>query len=239
MLRFLLYGGIMSKRNSIQKKKCENDSAQNDSVLRASLIECYNDEQKQALELIKNNTISFLIGRAGTGKTHLAIAYAVCEFLDERYKKIVMTRPAVEAGECLGHLPGAFEDKIHPYMVPLLDFLEEKLEKKCVKKYFEEGKFEIAPLAYMRGRTLKDSIIILDEAQNAKKDQILMLLTRIGRGSKIIVTGDPSQSDINGKGKLTEITHALSKVDSIDHIELLESVRHPLISKIIDVFAGI
>ncbi len=236
------YGGIMPRKNATQNQRRKNEEEINNReeiILRTNLIKCYNDEQREALELIKNNTISFLIGEAGTGKTHIAIAYAMSEFLDKRYKKIIMTRPAVEAGERLGHLPGAFEEKVHPYMIPLLDFLEEKLEKKYVKKYFEEGQFEIAPLAYMRGRTLKDSIIIGDELQNATKNQILMLMTRIGKGSKMIITGDPNQSDINGKGKLLQISQQLSKIDSIGAIKLVESVRHPLIGSIIKKFNDI
>jgi len=227
----------MSRKSSTQRKR--QRTLEREIILKSNLIECYNEEQEHAIEIIKNNTISFLIGPAGTGKTHIAIAYAMCEFLDRRYKKIIMTRPAVEAGERLGHLPGDFEEKVHPYMIPLLDFLEERLDKRCLKSYFENGQFEIAPLCYMRGRTLKDSICVGDELQNATKDQILMFMTRLGKGSKMIITGDPSQSDINGKGRLLEISEKLSKIDSIGKITLTESVRHPLIFDIVEKFKNI
>ena len=220
----------MSRKNSTQRKS--NKILEQENACRASLITCYNNEQENALEVIRNNTITFLIGPAGTGKTHIAIAYAICEFLDNKYKKIIMTRPAVEAGERLGSLPGLLEEKIHPYMIPLLDFLEEKLQKKFIQKCFEDGQFEIAPLGFFRGRNFKDSFILLDESQNATKEQILMCMTRIGQGSKMIINGDPQQSDLNGKGKLLEISKKLSEIDSIGRAELTYSVRHPLVDKI-------
>lgn len=204
-------------------------------------IEIKNEEQKEALKKMDANAITFLLGPAGTGKTFLAIAYAINAFLDQKIEKIVLTRPVIEAaGERLGHLPGDYEDKINPYMIPLLDFLHEHLDRTNVNKFFAEGRFELAPLAYMRGRTLKNSFIILDEAQNAKRDQILMLLTRIGENSKIVCTGDPLQSDLNGKGRLAEIAEKLSaKVAGIATQHLTRSVRHPMIEKIIEAFEDI
>lgn len=231
---FFLLGGKMARKSSVQRKKQRAEESEN--LSKRSSVHCINEEQKKALEIMQNNTISFITGKAGTGKTHIAVAYAVSEFINKKYDKIIMTRPAVEAGEKLGYLPGELENKIHPFMIPLFDFLEELLDKKYIERCFEEGIFEILPISYMRGRNLKSSIIIIDEAQNAKKEQILLLVTRICDGSKIIVTGDPKQSDINGKGKLEQISKKLSEIDSIDHIELKESVRHPLINKIIDKF---
>ena len=172
-LQFLFYGGIMSKKSSIHRK--HKKELIKETTLRANLISCYNKEQENALEIIGINTISFLVGPAGTGKTHIAVAFAVYEFLNGNYSKIIMTRPAVEAGERLGFLPGSVDEKIHPYMIPLLDFLENKLGKKMINIFLEEGQFEIAPLCYMRGRNLNSSIILLDEGQNATKEQILMI----------------------------------------------------------------
>ncbi len=171
-----------------------------------------------------------------THNTHLAISYAVFEFLHGNYKKIIMTRPIVEAGEKLGFLPGELENKIHPYMVPILDLLEDKLDTKTIEECFDSGKFETAPIAYMRGRTLK-GIIILDEIQNCSISQIKMVLTRLGENSKIICTGDLDQSDLSSKNNnLKLMIEKLSKIDGIDFFNLKKSVRHPLIGKIIEAF---
>jgi len=223
----------MSRKVTPKEKRLEK--GQQNRLTRA-FTSFKNDEQKKATNIIKENTISFLIGPAGTGKSYLAISYAVFEFLHGNYKKIVMTRPAVEAGERLGHLPGELEDKIHPYMIPLLDFLEEKLDSKLIQDCFANGSFEIAPIGYMRGRTLKNAVVVFDEAQNATLGQTKMVLTRIGENSKMIVTGDPEQSDLNGKCKLRQISSALSKIEGIKTFELKESVRHPLIEKMIESF---
>jgi phosphate starvation-inducible PhoH-like protein len=194
-------------------------------------------EQTEARKIIKNNQISFLLGPAGTGKTYLAVSYALEQFSQKKYKKIIITRPIVEAGEKLGSLPGGFEEKTHPYMVPMFNFLEKIATKRgFIDKNIEENTIEILPFAYMRGITFEDTIVIADEMQNASKKQLMMLLTRIGPNAKILVTADPEQSDLNRSNKIVEIAKSLSNIDEIDNFIFTESVRHPIIGEIISVF---
>ena len=193
--------------------------------------------QKQYINLIKNNDITFGIGPAGTGKTYLAVAMAVKAFKRDEVSRIILTRPAVEAGENLGFLPGDLKDKVDPYLRPLYDALFDMLGADRFNKYLERGLIEVAPLAFMRGRTLDNAFIILDEAQNTTKEQMKMFLTRLGFGSKAVVTGDLTQTDLpdNKRSGLLHATDVLKDVEGIGSITLTERdvVRHALVQRII------
>lgn len=193
--------------------------------------------QKEYINLIKNNDITFGIGPAGTGKTYLAVAMAVKAFKRDEVSRIILTRPAVEAGESLGFLPGDLKDKVDPYLRPLYDALFEMLGPDKFNKYLERGTIEVAPLAFMRGRTLDNAFIILDEAQNTTPEQMKMFLTRLGFGSKAVVTGDITQTDLPDKRKsgLVQATEILKSVEGIGTMILTERdvVRHELVQRII------
>ena len=193
--------------------------------------------QKKYIDLIKNNTVVFGIGPAGTGKTYLAMAMAITAFKNNEVNRIILTRPAIEAGEKLGFLPGDLQQKVDPYLRPLYDALYEIMGAENFMKNMEKGLIEVAPLAYMRGRTLDNAFIVLDEAQNTTPEQMKMFLTRIGYGSKAVITGDVTQIDL-GEGKrsgLMEATKILSGIEGIGQITLTNKdvVRHPLVQKII------
>ncbi|MBU5449407.1 PhoH family protein [Acetivibrio sp. MSJd-27] len=193
--------------------------------------------QKQYTGMIADNTVTFGIGPAGTGKTYLAVAMAVSSFRKKEVSRIILTRPAVEAGESLGFLPGDLQTKVDPYLRPLYDALFEMLGAESFQAYQEKGMIEVAPLAYMRGRTLDDSFIILDEAQNTTKEQMKMFLTRIGFHSKVVITGDITQIDLPA-GKKSGLKDAIRILKNIDDIGIQyltdrDVVRHPLIQKII------
>ncbi|HBM76184.1 MAG TPA: phosphate starvation-inducible protein PhoH [Clostridiaceae bacterium] len=193
--------------------------------------------QKKYVDSIRKNEVVFGIGPAGTGKTYLAIAMAVSFLRSKRVSRIVLTRPAVEAGEKLGYLPGDLQEKINPYLRPLYDALYEILGTETFQKYIENGVIEVAPLAYMRGRTLDDSFIILDEAQNTTPEQMKMFLTRFGIGSRVVVTGDITQIDL-GRDKvsgLKQVVKILKDIDGIDFVYLSDKdvVRHRLVMEII------
>ena len=193
--------------------------------------------QQNYIEKIKKNTIVFGVGPAGTGKTFLAVAMAVTALKQKQISRIVLTRPAVEAGEKLGFLPGDLQSKIDPYLRPLYDALGEMLGNESFQKHLEKGTIEIAPLAYMRGRTLDDAFIILDEAQNTTREQMKMFLTRLGNNSKAIVTGDVTQIDLPYIKK-SGLIEAIEILDDIDGISIFrfthkDVVRHPLVQKII------
>ena len=193
--------------------------------------------QQNYIEKIKKNTIVFGVGPAGTGKTYLAVAMAVTALKQKQISRIVLTRPAVEAGEKLGFLPGDLQSKIDPYLRPLYDALGEMLGNESFQKHLEKGTIEIAPLAYMRGRTLDDAFIILDEAQNTTPEQMKMFLTRLGNNSKAIVTGDVTQIDLPYIKK-SGLIEAIEILDDIDGISIFrfthkDVVRHPLVQKII------
>ena len=196
--------------------------------------------QKKYISAIKNNTITFGIGPAGTGKTYLAVAAAVTAFRNKDVSRIILTRPAVEAGEKLGFLPGDLQMKVDPYLRPLYDAMYDMLGSESYQKYLERGMIEVAPLAYMRGRTLDDAFIILDEAQNTTPEQMKMFLTRIGFGSRAIVTGDITQIDLpdGKKSGLKEAAKILKNIEDIDFCYLSEKdvVRHPLVQKIIKAY---
>ena len=205
-------------------------------------IKVKNVNQYKYLDIISNSTITFGIGPAGTGKTFLAVASAVKMYAENKIRKIVLTRPAVEAGERLGYLPGDLSQKIDPYLVPLFDSLEHFFGNDNLAYLIEKRNIEIVPLAYMRGRTLNDACIILDEAQNATVNQIKMFLTRLGENSKVIITGDESQIDLYKKdySGLKKTRKILSNIDDISVMEFQNSdiVRNPIVSKILDVFPG-
>lgn len=196
--------------------------------------------QKKYIESINENTIVFGIGPAGTGKTYLAVALAVRAFRAKEVNRIILTRPAVEAGEKLGFLPGDLQQKVDPYLRPLYDALFDMLGAESFQKYQERGSIEVAPLAYMRGRTLDDSFIILDEAQNTTAEQMKMFLTRLGFNSKIVVTGDITQIDLpdGKKSGLVEVIKILKHVDDIKTVRFTEKdvVRHKLVQDIIKAY---
>ncbi|HEY6226789.1 MAG TPA: PhoH family protein [Verrucomicrobiae bacterium] len=193
--------------------------------------------QKKYVDAIRHFDITFGIGPAGTGKTYLAVAMAIAALKEDKVSRIILTRPAVEAGEALGFLPGDLYEKIAPYLRPLHDALHDMLPAEEVAKHMERGTIEIAPLAYMRGRTLNSAFIILDEAQNCTGEQMFMFLTRLGHGSKAVITGDPTQIDLphHKKSGLIEAAQALSKVEGISMIrfEKRDVVRHALVQRII------
>jgi phosphate starvation-inducible PhoH-like protein len=196
--------------------------------------------QKRYVEAIRNHDVTFGIGPAGTGKTYLAMAMAVAALKEEKVSRIILTRPAVEAGEALGFLPGDLLEKITPYLRPLYDAIHDMMPTEEIQKAMERGVIEIAPLAYMRGRTLNHAFIILDEAQNTTTEQMLMFLTRLGFSSKAIITGDPTQIDLPGhkRSGLIEAVHALRKVEGIEIVEFSKKdvVRHPLVQRIIGAY---
>ncbi|MBR3868095.1 MAG: PhoH family protein [Clostridia bacterium] len=196
--------------------------------------------QKKYIDAIKHNTIVFGVGPAGTGKTYLAVAMAVNAFRAKEITRIILTRPAVEAGEKLGFLPGDLQQKVDPYLRPLYDALFDMLGAESFQKYQEKGNIEVAPLAYMRGRTIDDSFIILDEAQNTTPEQMKMFLTRLGFNSKIVVTGDITQIDLpdGKKSGLVEATKILKNVEDIQTVRFNEKdvVRHRLVMDIIKAY---
>ena len=196
--------------------------------------------QKKYVEAIRKNTIVLGAGPAGTGKTYLAVAMAVTAFRAKEVNRIILTRPAVEAGEKLGFLPGDLQQKVDPYLRPLYDALFDMLGAEAFARYQERGSIEVAPLAYMRGRTLDDSFIILDEAQNTTREQMKMFLTRMGFGSKVVVTGDITQIDLprGKKSGLVEAERVLKHVRDIDFCYLKDTdvVRHELVRKIINAY---
>lgn len=221
-------------------EKLENTKVSQLNVIDNKFIKVKNLNQFKYLEIIDNSTITFGIGPAGTGKTFLAVASAVKMYAENKIKKIVLTRPAVEAGERLGYLPGDLSQKIDPYLVPLFDSLEYFFGNETLKYLIDKRNIEIVPLAYMRGRTLNDACIILDEAQNATISQIKMFLTRLGENSKMIITGDETQIDLNNKtfSGLRKTRKTLSKIEEVSVLEFenTDIVRNKIVSKILEIF---
>jgi len=197
-------------------------------------------KQKEYVRALKLNQIVMSLGPAGTGKTYLAVAVALTMLLEKKVERIILSRPAVEAGEKLGFLPGDMKDKIDPYLRPLYDSLYDLLDYNKIQKKIESGEIEIAPLAFMRGRTLKNSFAILDEAQNATETQIKMFLTRIGENSKLVVNGDPSQIDLpnkrqSGLAQSQEILKGIKEI-SVINFSHQDVMRHPLVTKIVEAY---
>ena len=193
--------------------------------------------QQIYLDAIRNHTVTFGLGPAGTGKTYLAMAAAISALLNDDVSRIILTRPAIEAGEALGFLPGDLQQKIDPYLRPLYDALHDMLPASDIEKLMERGVIEVAPLAYMRGRTLNHAFVILDEAQNTTTKQMMMLLTRLGFDAKAVITGDPTQIDLPDRKNsgLLEAEAALQHIDDLAFVELTDDdvIRHPLVQKII------
>ena len=204
---------------------------------RGKPIKCKTVGQKRYADAIKKDTVVFGVGPAGTGKTYLAVCLAVQAYKSKQVEKIILTRPAVEAGEKLGFLPGDLQTKVDPYLRPLYDALQEMLGLETYTKLMERGSIEIAPLAYMRGRTLSNAFVILDEAQNTTREQMKMFLTRMGDGSKMVITGDVTQIDLP-EGKKSGLVHAVHVLKDIEGIAICrltdkDVVRHPLVMKIV------
>ena len=196
--------------------------------------------QRRYLEAIEQNDIVFGIGPAGTGKTYLAMAQAVAYLLDKKISRIILARPAVEAGEKLGFLPGDLQEKVNPYLRPLYDALYDMLDIERADRLLERGTIEVAPIAFMRGRTLNDAFVILDEAQNTTSEQMKMFLTRLGFGSKAVITGDITQIDLPS-GRTSGLVEAMKVVGQIDGIEFVrfdekDVVRHPLVQQIVKAY---
>ena len=207
---------------------------------RKKIIEPRTDAQKAYVASLFSNELAFGIGPAGTGKTYLAVAVGVSMFIAGKVDKIILSRPAVEAGEKLGYLPGDMKEKVDPYMQPLYDALDDFIPSKQLTRLFEEKQIEIAPLAFMRGRTLSNAFVVLDEAQNATSMQMKMFLTRLGEGSRMVITGDRSQVDLprgvtSGLADAERLLHSIEKI-SFNYFTSKDVVRHPLVAAIIDAY---
>jgi phosphate starvation-inducible PhoH-like protein len=205
-----------------------------------SVIEPFTKGQQNYIRTMNKNDLTFCVGPAGTGKTYLAVAKAVAMLKKKQIRKIVLARPAVEAGERLGFLPGDLQAKVNPYLRPLFDSLEDMMDFGQMRKFMEMDIIEVIPLAFMRGRTLNEAVVICDEAQNTSRSQMLMFLTRLGRGSKMIITGDITQTDLapGEKSGLIEAIHTLRDIRGIGYIELgkLDIVRHSLVHTIVQAY---
>lgn len=249
LLAMALRGTEITERTVLRVARMMRDaqdlrpsSALSTSILstRGKTIRPKTVNQKTYVDAIDEHTVVFGIGPAGTGKTYLAMAKAVQALQRKEVSRLILTRPAVEAGERLGFLPGSLNEKIDPYLRPLFDALHEMLDPDAIPKLMEAGTIEVAPLAYMRGRTLNDSFIILDEAQNTTPEQMKMFLTRLGFGSKIVVTGDITQVDLPGgtSSGLRQVEHILHGVEDIAFPELTSDdvVRHELVGRIVDAY---
>lgn len=242
---FEKYGQLPLKevQNSLEGNSIDDFLNQDDIIVhgnRGLIVKAKTHNQKRLVEAVDHNDIVFAIGPAGTGKTFTAVALAVRALKEKSIRKIIITRPAVEAGENLGFLPGDLKEKIDPYLRPIYDALEDMISADKLKGYLEKNTIEIAPLAYMRGRTLDNAFILLDEAQNTTPMQLKMFLTRMGPSSKIIITGDVTQIDLprNQKSGLEEATRILRRIKGIEFIELdgKDVVRHPLVVKILEAY---
>lgn len=220
----------------MNKKPNKNGNARKPSGHGHFHIEFKNDVQGLAWAAFKQHDVLFLVGPAGTGKTYLSCAFAIEQILNKERSRIILTRPIVESGESLGYLPGEFEEKVHPYMLPMYDCINELVGREGVWRDRVEQSLEIAPIAYMRGRTFSDAVCIFDEAQNASLLQLKLFLTRFGENSKIIITGDPTQSDLAGDVALSKVIHKVRDIPGIGVIQFkpAQIVRHKLVGEIIE-----
>ncbi len=229
--------------SALEGKLDDIDQLLNDVVavtVRGKLIKSKTVGQKKYVDAITKNTITISVGPAGTGKTYLAVALAASAYKAKQVEKIILTRPAVEAGEKLGFLPGDLQEKVNPYLRPLYDGLQEMFGLETYQKLIEKGAIEVAPLAYMRGRTLSNAFIILDEAQNTTKEQMKMFLTRLGENSKMVVTGDLTQTDLP-EGKKSGLKDAVTILKNIEGLAICfltekDVVRHPLVQAIVKAY---
>ncbi|OEH86158.1 phosphate starvation-inducible protein PhoH [Desulfuribacillus stibiiarsenatis] len=242
-IRDVIYTIQMQNQNQDDPQKTNIAQILNEEIaktLKGRAIKVKTVGQKEYIQQIKSKDIVFGVGPAGSGKTFLAVVMAVNALKNNEVKKIILTRPAVEAGEQLGFLPGDLQEKVDPYLRPLYDALTEMLGLETMQKFIERGTIEIAPLAFMRGRTLNDSFVILDEAQNSTIEQMKMFLTRLGFGSKMVVTGDVTQIDLP-KGKTSGLNHAVKTLQHIPDIGFtflkeVDIVRHQLVQKIVKAY---
>lgn len=226
---------MRKKRQKVSAKP--KDIIKEDNNIKSFHLEFLNSAQKLAWDALENNDITFLIGPAGCGKTMLACAYGISDILSKKKRKIILTRPVVESGESLGFLPGTFQEKINPYMMPMYDCIDRCVGKDSMQKEIISKSIEIAPVAYLRGRTFHDSICIFDESQNATASQLKLYLTRFGNNSKIIITGDPKQSDLHERDQgLMTVVKKLEGLDRVGivHFNSNSIVRHPLVSSILN-----
>ena len=230
--------------NIIKGERTKEESSDNSAIVYSVTgkpIIPRSDNQQKLVEAFNKTDMIFAIGPAGSGKTYMSIALAVRALKNKEIRKIILSRPAVEAGEKLGFLPGDMKDKIDPYLQPLYDALQDMIPAQKLTEYMEQNVIQIAPLAFMRGRTLNDAVVILDEAQNTTTQQIKMFLTRMGQGTKMIITGDMTQIDLprNVKSGLKEATEVLNGVNGISIIQMNEKdiVRHKLVTRIVNAYA--
>lgn len=240
-------GSTVSAEDAIRALRSLQESSTDLSSFRDDILLTYRGRairpktvgQKRYIDAIRANTVTFCMGPAGTGKTYLAMAMAVAALKRHEVGRIVLTRPVVEAGENLGFLPGTLQEKIDPYVRPLFDALFDLTDMERGAELVEQGVIEIAPLAYMRGRTLNDAFVVLDEAQNTTPEQMKMFLTRLGFNSKFIITGDTTQRDLLGRrGGLTDIEEILHGVDDVSfiHLDRTDVVRHALVGRIVEAY---
>ncbi|MFH1836989.1 MAG: PhoH family protein [Candidatus Omnitrophota bacterium] len=247
-LKVIRKGGHLSPRDIEYSIKTANSSVPVSDIFldkidvssKRAYVVPRSEGQKRYIDAIRKNDIVFCIGPAGTGKTYLAMAMAVNALRKNIVSRIILTRPAVEAGESLGFLPGDIFEKVNPYLRPLYDALYDMVEPDLIKDYLDRGVIEVAPLAYMRGRTLNDSFVIMDEAQNSTQEQMKMFLTRLGFDSKTVITGDVTQSDLPSH-KRSGLSHAGALLDRVEGIKVItmkskDVVRHELVQKIIEIY---
>ena len=240
-VHLIIQESTMSENASPATKEIE-EAAVNASVIKTKkvVVRPRGENQQKYVNAVRSHDINFGIGPAGTGKTYLAVACAVEALIEDQAERILLVRPAVEAGEKLGFLPGDLSQKVDPYLRPLYDALYEMLGFETVEKLIEKNIIEIAPLAYMRGRTLNNSYVLLDESQNTTREQMKMFLTRIGFGSTAVITGDPSQIDLP-RGQASGLKHAMEVLEGVDGISFTffgskDVVRHPLVARIVDAY---
>ena len=231
--------GLVQQVSSMTRKK----NKESGYTTRRKALKPKTENQKIYINVINNNDVTLCTGPAGTGKTYLAVASAVDCLLKRRVERIILARPAVEAGESLGFLPGDLQDKVDPYLRPLYDALEDMMPSERVRRAIQERVIEIAPLAYMRGRTLSDAFVILDEAQNSTKAQMKMFLTRLGLNSQVVITGDKTQIDLSNKNQsgLIQIESVLRDIEGIEIVYLDEAdvIRHKLVKDIVGAYEKI